>query len=83
MPYSTREAMTVALFNAGVEPLHDAFDLADQVIKGLSGMGFYVVDVNHTDDLEAARAAIQSGHPSALPPRLAHLKAVEDVQSEQ
>lgn len=78
MPYSSREAMTVALFNSGVEPLHDAFDLADSVIKALAGMGFHVMDVNHTSDLEAAQQAYDSGHPSVLPPRLAHLKVVED-----
>lgn len=82
MPYTIREAVTVALYNSGVQPLHNAFDLADDVIKALAGMGFAILDAHHTNDLVAAQAAYDAGHPSVMPPRLAHLKVVEDAQPE-
>ena len=82
MPYTTREALTVALFNANIEPLSEAHDIAEKVMANLKQMGFALVDVHHRSDLEVAQAAYDAGHPSVMPPRLAHLKVVEDVQPE-
>lgn len=78
MPYTPREAMIVALYNANIEPLHEAADIAEKVLSNLKNMGFAVVDVHHASDLSAAQRAYDRGHPSALPPRLAHLKVVTD-----
>lgn len=79
MPYTTREALIVALYNANIEPLTEAHDIAEKVLSNLKGMGFAIIDVHHRSDLEVAQAAYDAGHPSVMPPRLAHLKVVEDA----
>lgn len=53
MTYTPREALTVALFNANVEPLHAAYDVADTVMAGLHSMGYAVVDECSTQDSAA------------------------------
>lgn len=63
MPYTVREAMTVALYNAGCEPLHKAFDVADDVISGLKTLGWDLVDTYDQDEQDVAgflsKAALQ------------------------
>ena len=50
VPYSPREALTVAIYNAGVDPLHHAYDIADEVLNGLKSMGYELFDVAATRD---------------------------------
>lgn len=79
MPYTTKEALIVALYNANVEPLFEAADIADKVFDNLKSMGFAIIDVHHKSDLEVAQAAYDAGYPSVMSARLSHLKAVEDA----
>jgi hypothetical protein len=82
MPYTTREALIVALAHAEVEPLHEVHVIVDKVIPHLGRMGFVIVDVHEERSalaLEVALAAYDEAFPKVMPPRLAHLKAVEAV----
>ncbi len=74
MPYSPREAVTVALYNAGIEPLHEAFDFADKVLDGLKQMGFAVQDVHHSVDIAV------SGNITKEFVAKAALRALPDLQ---
>lgn len=81
MAYTTREAMIVALYNANIEPLHEAHDIAEKVLSNLKGMGFVVIDVHQQSDLEVAKLAYQAGYPVPLPARLRHLEVAKDVDT--
>ena len=77
MPYTTREALIVALAHAGVEPSHEVHPMADGMILHLARMGFVIVDIHEERSaLEFAQKSYEEFFPSVMPPRLAHLKPV-------
>lgn len=79
MPYTTREAVIVALHKAGIE---ESYDVGEQVIENLKKMGFAVIDVHHRSDLEVAQAAYDAGHPTVMPPRLSHVPHLTAVDAQ-